>query len=35
MLWVFALGGAGQKVAEGAGVNPVPIPGALPTFGQQ
>jgi alcohol dehydrogenase (cytochrome c) len=32
MLWVFALGGAGQKVAESAGVNPVPIPGALPTF---
>ncbi len=32
MLWVFALGGAGQNAAAAAGVNPVPIEGALPTF---
>jgi hypothetical protein len=30
---VFALGGAGESAA-GAGVNPVPIEGALPTFGK-
>jgi alcohol dehydrogenase (cytochrome c) len=31
MLWVFALESA---VAEGGGMNPVPIEGALPRFGQ-
>jgi alcohol dehydrogenase (cytochrome c) len=31
MLWVFALE---SEVLEGDGMNPVPIEGALPTFGQ-
>jgi alcohol dehydrogenase (cytochrome c) len=34
MLWVFALGGPGGNAAAAAGVNPVPIEGALPTFGK-
>jgi alcohol dehydrogenase (cytochrome c) len=34
MLWVFALGGGSPAgaAAEGAGINPEPIEGALPTF---
>jgi hypothetical protein len=31
MLWVFALE---SEVQDGGGMNPVPIEGALPTFGQ-
>jgi alcohol dehydrogenase (cytochrome c) len=32
MLWVFALGGKGETAA--GSINPVPIKGALPTYGK-
>ena len=32
MVWVFALGGGSPATAEGTGINPEPIEGALPTF---